>query len=129
MSILHKSVMASLAESHAGANEALYKQTQEYHDAECQVLALLFAHPLTKHSLHASKVFNLQLEPLGNACQGSVPCWAIDALAASIPAQCSGSLCVDLVHCLWHGMLVLLKQEGSLAQSPVFYVKCQAYQP
>ena len=44
MSILHKSVMDCLAESHAGADEALYRQTQEYNHGECQVLELLLAH-------------------------------------------------------------------------------------
>ena len=40
MSILHRSVMDSLAISHAGADAALYRQTQAHHEAGCQVMSL-----------------------------------------------------------------------------------------
>ena len=40
MSILHRSVMDSLAVSHAGADAALYRQTQAHHEAGCQVKSL-----------------------------------------------------------------------------------------
>ena len=40
VSILHSSVMDSLAEAHASPDEALYNQTQEHHEAGSQVVAL-----------------------------------------------------------------------------------------
>ena len=37
MSILHSSVMESLAATHAGADGAVYRQAQEHHVDGCQV--------------------------------------------------------------------------------------------